>query len=226
MNKHARMIKHALWITCLLFVVGCSSATPTPPPTPTAVPTTAAPAPEATVDAFLSAWQKADFNSMFNLISIAGQAGLTPDTFANRYHAAQATAGVTFVRAAARSVLRSSNTAKVGLHVEWDTVLFGTLSTDNEMTLALQNNQWRVSWNDDLIWPGLKDGGLLQIEYQIPRRANIYDRDGKGLAVDGKIVTVGVVPGQIEDEAKLLDGLSPIVGMIPEDIKAKYASAR
>ncbi len=221
-----RMSKHALWLICLVFVAACNSATPTPPPTPTIAPTTAAPAPEATVDAFLSAWQKADFNSMFNLISIAGQAGLTPDTFANRYHAAQSTANVINVRAAARSVLRSSNTAKVGLHVEWDTVLFGTLSTDNEMTLTLQNNQWRVSWNDDLIWPGLKDGGLLQIEYQIPHRANIYDSDGKGLAVDGKIVTVGVVPGQIEDEARLLNGLSPIINMSPEDIKAKYASAR
>ncbi len=66
----------------------------------------------------------------------------------------------------------------------------------------------------------------FEVQYQIPRRANIYDREGKGLAVEGKLVTVGIVPGDIEDEAALLAGLSPIVKLSPDDIKAKYAGAR
>ena len=82
-----------------------------------------------------------------------------------------------------------------------------------------------MNWEDGLVWPDLKDGGQFQIQYQIPRRANIYDREGKGLAVDGKIVTIGVVPGEMQDEAALLAGLSPILNLSPDDLKAKYASA-
>src|SRR5512135_1204495 len=216
------MPKRFLFILCVI-LAACSQPTTA---TPTIAPSPTASAPDTTAQEFLLDWTKADYTSMFALISSGSQATLTPDTFANRYTAAQSTAGVKFIRAEARSALRSANTAHIGYHVEWDTTLFGTLKADNEMALTLENNQWRVVWNDDLIWPGLENGGSFQIQYSVPRRANIYDRDGKGLAVDGQIVTIGLVPGQIQDEAKLLAGLSPIVNLTPEQIKAKYANAR
>jgi penicillin-binding protein 2 len=196
------------------------NTTPTLAPSPTAL------APDTTAQEFLTDWEQADYAAMFKLISSASQATLTPDTFANRYTAAQSTAGVKFIRAEARSALRDANTAHIGYHIEWDTVLFGTLKADSEMVLTLENNQWRITWNDGLIWPGLEGGGALQIQYSIPRRANIYDRDGRGLAVDGMIVTIGLVPGKIQDETQLLNGLSPIVDLSPEEIKAKYANAK
>jgi penicillin-binding protein 2 len=163
---------------------------------------------------------------MFNLLTASAQAGLSPDTFANRYKAAQATAGAQFVRAQLRAVLRDNATTHANFHVEWDTALFGTLSTDNELTLTLEDGAWRVAWHDGAIWPGLQNGGAFQVQYQIPHRANIYDREGKGLAVEGKRVTIGIIPGDIQDEAAVLAGLSPIVKLSPDDIKAKYAGAR
>lgn len=218
------MIKRFFLLLCL-FAAACSNAKPTPS-TPVPTPTAVAPAPEATAQAFLSAWEKADYLSMFNELSAGSQASLTPDSFANRYRAAQTTATVQFVRAPLRAVLRDGNTVRANYHVEWDTALFGTLAADHELTMTLENNQWRVVWNDGLIWPDLQGGNAFQIEYQIPRRANIYDRDNKALAKEGKIVTIGVVPRQIEDEAALLAGLSPIVNLTPDEIKAKYVQAQ
>ncbi len=217
------MLKRLLWLIVLL-AVACSSGNQTPTPTPTPEPV--GPAPDPAAQNFLDAWTKADYVSMFNLLSNDSQARLTPDTFANRYTAAQTTASVRFVRAELRAVLRDGSTTHANFHVEWDTALFGTLQADNAMTLTLQTDEWRVNWNDDLIWPGLQNGGAFQMEYQIPRRANIYDSEGSGLAIDGKLVTIGIIPGNIEDEAALLAGLSPIVNLSPDDIKAKYAAAR
>jgi penicillin-binding protein 2 len=205
--------------------VACNSS-PQTPAVPTVEPTLDAPAPDETVQAFLTDWEQADYLSMFNLLTVGAQSGLTPDTFANRYVAAQSTAGVKFIRAQLRAVLRDNTTTHANFHVEWDTVLFGTLSTDNELTLTLEDGAWRVAWNDGVIWPGLENGGAFQVQYEVPRRANIYDSEGKGLAVEGKLVTVGIVPGNIENEAALLAGLSPIVQLSPEDIQAKYAGAR
>lgn len=212
-----------LFVLISIFLAACgnsNTATPIIAPSPTA------PAPDTTAQEFLADWEHADYAAMFKLISSTSQAALTPDTFANRYTAAQSTASVKFIRAEARSALRAADTVHIGYHVEWDTVLFGTLKADSEMVLTLENNQWRITWNDGLIWPDLEGGDAFQIQYSIPRRANIYDRDGKGLAVDGKIVTIGLVPGQIQDEIKLLNGLSPIVNLSPDEIKAKYANAK
>ncbi len=218
------MLKRLVLLS-LIFAVACNSTPQTPPP-PTVEPTLDAPAPDETAQAFLTLWEQADYLSMFNLLTVGAQAGLSPDTFANRYNAAQSTAGVKFVRAQLRSVLRDNATTHANFHVEWDTVLFGTLKADNELTLTLEDGAWRVAWTDGAIWPGLEDGGAFQVQYQIPRRANIYDREGKGLAVEGKLVTVGIVPGDIENEDALLAGLSPIVKLSPADIKAKYAGAQ
>jgi hypothetical protein len=120
---------------------------------------------------------------MYGLVSSETQAKLAPEAFANRYTAAQSTATARFVRAQLRSALQEGEQLRANYHVEWDTALFGTLKSDYEMTLSLQDGQWRVNWEDGLVWPDLKDGGQFQIQYQIPRRANIYDREGKGLAV-------------------------------------------
>ncbi|MBP7689826.1 MAG: hypothetical protein KA765_18055 [Thermoflexales bacterium] len=214
-----------LVLLIVIFAVACNSTPQTPPP-PTVEPTLDAPAPDETAQAFLTYWEQADYLSMFNLLTVSAQADLSPDTFANRYNAAQSTAGAKFVRAQLRAVLRDNTTTHANFHVEWDTVLFGTLSADNELTLTLEDGAWRVAWTDGAIWPGLENGGAFQVQYQVPRRANIYDREGKGLAVEGKLVTVGIVPGDIENEAALLAGLSPIVKLSPEDIQAKYAGAQ
>ena len=108
------------------------------------------------------------------------------------------TATVKFVRASLKSALRASDQAIVDYRLAWDTTLFGSLTVDHTLTLTLDRprNQWGVEWNDGLIWPALEGGNLLAIDYSIPRRANIYDADGKGLAVESKIVTVGLVPGR------------------------------
>jgi penicillin-binding protein 2 len=61
--------------------------------------------------------------------------------------------------------------------------------------------------------------------WAIPARANIYDRDGLGLAYDGQNVTLGVIPGQITDEAGLLKALSQVTGMATNVIKSRYAGS-
>jgi penicillin-binding protein 2 len=189
------------------------------------MPDASMPPAEPAAQEFLAAWERADYTTMYGLVSAAVQARLAPDTFANRYTAAQSTATAQFVRAQLRSLLREGEQAHANYHVEWDTALFGTLQADHEMTLTLENDQWRVAWNDGLIWPDLAGGNQFQVQYQIPRRANIYDREGRGLAVDGKLVTVGVVPGEIQDEFALLAGLSSILNLPPDEIKAKYSAA-
>jgi penicillin-binding protein 2 len=217
------MLKRLLLLICV-FTVACSSNA-TPQPTPAATLGASQPPAEPVAQEFLSAWERADYNSMYNLVSPETQARLSPEQFTNRYTAAQATATTQFVRAQLRSALREGETLHANYHVEWDTALFGTLAADHEMTWSLHDGQWRVDWEDGLVWPDLKDGGQFQLQYQIPRRANIYDREGRGLAVDGKLVTIGIVPGEIQDEATLLAGLSPILSLSPDDIKAKYANA-
>ncbi len=221
------MLKRLL-IFALIFVTACSSPTPTPTPTWEATPVADPPPPDQTALAYFDAWARADYAAMYHLLTPAAQLTITENQFASRYSQAHSVATVKFVRAALKSALRDGNRVTVDYRLEWDTVLFGTLITNYSLTLILEpaRNQWGVEWNDGLIWPALAGGNIFSIQYSIPRRANIYDVDGKGLAVEGKIVTVGVVPGRIVDRPALIALLSPVVGLGADAIDAQIANAQ
>lgn len=222
------MLKRLL-VFVLLVITACSGQAPTPDPTliqpsPTPVP----PPPERIAQDYFDAWTRADYASMYQLLSSAAQLRVNDNQLASRYSQAHAVATVQFVRTTLKSALRDGDRVTVDYHLEWDTVLFGTLTADHSLTLVLDpsRNQWGVDWNDGLIWPALEGGNIFTVQYSIPRRANIYDVDGKGLAVEGKIVTVGVVPGQIVDQPALIAQLSPILGLSADVIAAQIAGAR
>jgi penicillin-binding protein 2 len=214
-----------------LALTGCS-APPALSPTPTLAPSSPPPLPtpnlppaEDTAEQFLSAWQLGDYATMYRLLSPKARLSISEPDFTQAYKQAQDEAGVLTLRTAMRSTLRQGQSATAAFQVEWDTPLVGTLQAENTMTLTLSGGQWDIDWTGNLIWPGLADGNVMAKTWSIPRRANIYDREGLGLAVEGKRVIIGVVPGEIADEEALLAALSPILDMSPEAIHALYAAA-
>jgi hypothetical protein len=114
------MLKKLLLLTCLLLAACSGSATPTPPP-PTPTLDTSLPPAEPVAQEFLAAWERADYNTMYSLVSNETQAKLSTEAFANRYTAAQSTATARFVRAQLRSALQEGAQLRANYHVEWDT---------------------------------------------------------------------------------------------------------
>jgi penicillin-binding protein 2 len=193
--------------------------------TSTTVPTPVQPAPGAAAAAFLEAWEAGDYATMYNLLSPPSQAAIDAASFAERYQTALTTATVLTVTTRLQSALQEGEQASVSFQLTLDTALVGSLVTDVAMSLDLYGGQWRVAWDEGLIWPQLKGGRYFRMQYAIPVRANIYDRDGLGLATTGKIVTIGVIPGEIEDEATLLAALATVTGLSQDEIRGRYVTA-
>ncbi|MCX7856100.1 MAG: hypothetical protein N2556_09075, partial [Anaerolineae bacterium] len=216
-----------LWLIVILVLAACNgpvapTGSPTPvPPTPTLTPVPETP--EAVAVAFLTAWERGDTDGMYGLLAPRLQAVLPPETFSSRYRSAVQTATVLTATAALQAVLQDGARAQAAARLSWETALVGTLVTDTVISLVLQDGHWWVEGSGDLIWPGLGEANYLYMDYHIPARANIYDRNGLALAAEGKIVTVGVVPSRIRDEGAVLAVLSRLTGLTPEAIRARYA---
>lgn len=226
-----------LLLVLVLSVVGCGepmteqpaarptdrpTIPPTEPPTATPLP----PSPEASAAAFLDAWEAGDYATMYALLSPESQAAIGPGDFEQRYQNALSAATVLTVTTRLHAVLQEQSQARASFHLELDTALVGTLITDTVMALSRHNRQWGVEWDAGLIWPQLAGDHYFRMNYSIPVRANIYDRNGLGLATEGTNVTVGVVREKMEDEAALLETLSTLTGLAPNDIQARYATAQ
>ncbi|MDY6875826.1 MAG: penicillin-binding protein 2 [Chloroflexota bacterium] len=218
-------------ILALLVLVGCTSSptttfvAPTSVSVPTFTPTPPPLSPETTAVAYLSALSTGDYATMYARLSPDSHAAIDAESFAQRYQNALTTATVLTVTTRLQSALRDGDQAYVSFHLALETALVGTLITDTVMSLSLHEEQWWVDWDPGLIWPQLAGGQYFRMEYTIPVRANIYDRAGLGLATEGTIVTVGVIPGQIKDEDALLAALVLVTGLSPDEIRGRYAAA-
>ena len=210
----------------MILAGGCRTASVSPTPTP--IPPTSTPPPiphlpEATAAAFLDAWERGDYETMYGLLSPPSRTAVDLDTFVHRYQAALQTATVLTLTTDLQAVLQEGTHAQATYQITWETGLVGTLITETVMPLSLYGDRWGVEWSGNLIWPGLGDNNYFYMEYQIPARANIYDRNGLALATKGTIVTVGVVPGEIQDEAEVVSALTVLTGLPSEEVRSRYA---
>lgn len=223
-------MRRVMWLSVVgLWLAGClAPATPaptaTPPPTATPVLTQA----EGVARAFLQAWQNADYAGMYSLLSPLSRDAITASQFEARYQNVFNSGTVIGLSTRLMSVLQEGAQARALYEVTLNTLLVGDVVRKTEMPLVFlpEHNRWAVAWTEAMILPELAGGGTLNLEYRVPARGNIYDRDGRGLAVQGEAVAVGVQPGRIQDEAAVLAALARLLNTRPETLKARYANAR
>jgi penicillin-binding protein 2 len=205
-------------------LAGCDlpSVRPTPTPLPTATPAL----PPADETAFLQAWEREDYPAMYSLLSWASQDTNPEETFVDAYRQVVDEATILKVTPRILAAYQPGNEAQVSFVTTFHTSLVGDFDVQNEMFLTFEDGQWGVEWSPALILPQLSADTFLRLSTRAPSRGNIYDRNGLGLAVQGELVEVGVIPGEIQDEAALLALLSSILGKSPADLQARYAEAR
>ncbi|HLB46044.1 MAG TPA: penicillin-binding transpeptidase domain-containing protein [Anaerolineales bacterium] len=219
------------WIALAAIMVTASACVSSPdsPPTPTLPPlavTTIVPvSPETVAGQFLAEWEADDYAGMYALLTPLTQDAITPEDFAARYQSVADTLTLTALKTQILSVLTQGHKSQVTLRVTFTTALYADLIREPTLEMHLEGNRWGVAWTDAAILPELAGGNTLFTDYKMPGRANIYDRNARALVAQTEAVAVGVIPGQITDEAALLDALAPLLDLRPEEIQAKYASA-
>ncbi len=211
-----------LVIMSIVIIAACSPPLPVGP-TPTPTPPQSA---EDVARQFLGAWEQGDYIAMYDYLSPAAQAAIGKGSFIQRYYDVSREATVNSVHGQITDLRQDEGQAQVSYHVAIETATVGTIERDNTMHLSYQQGRWGIDWGPQLIFPELTGQNLVHLFVRTPARANIYDRNGLGLATQAPMVTVGVVPGQIQDEPALLAQLSWILGMEREAIRTKYAAAQ
>ena len=200
--------------------------TPTPEDTPEATPIPVLEDAGGIGRAFYRAWEMNDLLGMYSLLSPQSQTLVASQHFVQRYDDAMRTANVQAITAQPLSLIQDGNNAEMGVRVTWKTAVFDDIIREFDVSLVYQDERWGILWDEGLILPELAGGNRLNLEMRVPARANIYDKEGRALAYQGTALKLGVIPGQIEDEAGLLNALSPALGKSPEEIKEIYAVAQ
>jgi penicillin-binding protein 2 len=222
----------SILILILMFSTGCIDTTiPSAPKTTHTVIPTITTAPTAITDiassenvgrTFLTAWEEENYSTMYELLAPSLRTGLSQNDFEQAHRAPLNITTAISITLAPQTLSVDGNQAWIEFDEIWHTGMFGDIKNHNQLDLIKENDEWWINWRKHTIWPELTDGNTFAVEYQIPPRANIYDRNNAGLATPVTIVTIGLIPEQIEDEPAVLGALTQILAMTIEEIQALY----
>lgn len=208
-------------ICLILLASGCSNREnlPEAEPTQSAVPLpppetyiTKVPDAEITAREFLEAWESEDYARMYSLLSPSSQAAVSEEEFSRIYREAAIESTLTGLEAELTEETASHQEAEANYRVDMHTSLVGDIVRDMKMKLEQVNGQWKVRWEPGMVLPELAGGNYLRMDLEIPRRGNIYDRNGNPLAHQIEAAAIGVWPDFVDlTDDQNIKGLIPLL---------------
>lgn len=193
------------------------------------------PRPEAAAEAYARQWEQRAYGEMYALLTPAAKQRIGGDGFVSRYRGIadeMTLESITVAVGEVRPVTDEAGKAVEGLVMaplvaRFRTTRVGEFAREVLLPLVRQEGRsWKVDWTPAAIVPELTGERLVRMTRLEPTRGRIVARDGIELATFGDGFVVGVVPGQIRDEAALLKGLAPLVRLAEDEVKKRYASGR
>jgi len=186
---------------------------------------------------YAAAWQKSDYQAMWDLLTDDAKDQVTTAGFIDRLpriaeemtlRSLEAKIG-TATHPALPNGSPDPRKASVPLDVVFHTQRVGDIARATALQLVMVGEKdkavWRIAWTPEAIVPHLTAGRLVRMTRLPTSRGRIIARDGTELATFIEAGVVGVITGQIRSEAGLLSSLSSALGMTPDQIKAKYTQS-
>jgi penicillin-binding protein 2 len=201
-------------------IPGFSTETPLPQPLVTVNP---APSVDAAMASYLDAFKAEDYNKMYSLLTKAAQDTITLEDFARKNRDTLNTMSASSFDYEILSSLVNPYASEVSYRVNYHTALVGDIQRDIVARLSLENNEWKLNWDDGLILPEMTGGNVLQMDYSVPSRGNIYDHNGDVLAAQSDAYAFSILPGNVTENSRgtLLSEVWNLCGISPDELSAE-----
>ena len=195
-------------------------------PTPV-IEKTAVPDVEATALSYLEAWQSKDYAAMYGFLSQQSQAGITQEDFTMLLKDFTKNMTLSSLNTELFSSTTNPTTAAVKFSVDFSTALFGDFNRQPETNWILENEGWKLVWDNGAFLPELEGGNTLALEVKTQERGSIYDKNGEPIVEETTAYALGITPGEIEEgrEWQVVNTLSKLTGKTMQSIYESYEDA-
>ncbi|QCJ44815.1 penicillin-binding transpeptidase domain-containing protein [Bacillus sp. S3] len=197
----------------LLVVAGCSKE----------------PTPEERLSEYIALWNKQKFDKMYDYLSKDAKQTITEEEFTTRYQKIYEDLQINDLKINFKKPKKDKKAEKEASYsfTAKMSSIAGAIQFTHKARLQEEERDkkknWYVDWDTEYIFPELKEGDTIGLSTVAPKRGEILDRDGDGLAVNGQVYEVGVVAGELD--AAVLESLSSLLKIPKEQInKALGAS--
>ena len=228
-NSISRFLMAAVLIVTSFLPAACASQT---------VETKPQASPDTTFARFTEAWAGQDYSAMYQLLSSESKLSIAEADFTERY--AKIMQGIEAseldFEMAADGLARSDDqaSATIAFSVQMDTLAGRLDLTGYTMNLVQETASdanskekiWTIHWSEELIFPGMGPTDKVRVRRIEPIRGEIFDRKGQGLAVNGELTTIGVVPSRFDPvREEALPQMAELLGISEERIEKALSGA-
>ncbi len=189
--------------------------------------------PEEVFDRYIGLWQQGQYEAMYELVSKAAKEAVPAEAFAARYRSIYEGIGmsnlsVTALPQAGESATDDGLSEKTFAYQLKMNTSAGPIDVEGAMRVARdqETGEWKVDWKPSLLFPSMEEGDKVTVRTLQSRRGEIYDRSGNGLAVNGSIEVIGIVPGELgEAREKTIAQLAKRLEIPESFIREKLAAS-
>ncbi|WP_033796219.1 penicillin-binding transpeptidase domain-containing protein [Bacillus pseudomycoides] len=184
---------------------------------------------EQAFEAYVKLWNDKKFADMYDQLSKYAKESISKKEFTEKNEKIYEGIGVENLKIKREKVSKDKKESKVILFtVSMDTA-GGEISFSHEATLVKEKDgdkkSWKINWTPDFIFPGMKKNYKVRLQTEQGKRGEIYDRNGKGLVVNGKATEVGIIPEKLGDTAtQTKEIIAQLLNMSIEEVDQKLTA--
>jgi penicillin-binding protein 3 len=194
------------------------------------------PKPDVAFEAYLEQWESQKFEEMYTQLSTNIKGQMNKEEFVELYSNIYKDIDVSDLKLSFNPPTEEEGE----IALKEGTITFtydlamktsaGQIEFSHQATLIQEEiedeKQWMVEWNPSMIFPEMEAGDLVKLVTLAPNRGEIFDRNGRGLAINGEVFEIGVAPAETEENRdEILSKISESTGMSIESIEAKLTAS-
>ena len=181
--------------------------------------------PEDVLNTYITYINDKNYDGMYDLLSSSSKSSISKEDFITKNKNIYEGIDSLDIKIDIKETKKESKNIKI-LYNEQMYTSAGKVDFSNSVNLVKEDKQYKIDWSTTLIFPELKEGYKVRVKNLKANRGAILDRDGNKLAYDGKVSSVGIVPGKLGDNKdESISKISELTGVSIETIN-KYLSAR
>ena len=166
------------------------------------------PNPVDTFEAYRQIWENRNYETMYEYLTAAAKNRIDKETFISRYENIYSGIRAENLSVSLLNEQLERNTEAderyMQFQVNMDTLAGHLEISDYEVKLIYEGpenrEQWKIDWTESLIFPRMQPGDKIQARILQPKRGEIYDRHNQALAVNDRLISIGIVPQSFMEE--------------------------
>ncbi len=168
---------------------------------------------EKTIQQFVTELNKGDYEKAVALIQVdnKGKNSFSKKEVLEKYQNIYGAVDVKGIEVSNLKIdKKDSDTYTFGYKAKMNTTLGELKGLSYEGTLSKKNDQTKINWQPNLIFPQMSGNDKVSLTAETAKRGNILDRNGKPLATTGKLKQLGIVPGKLGEGEEKTANISAI----------------